>query len=228
MIQAIVTDIEGTTSSLYFVKDVLFPYARERLADFVRTYRDDPQVLPLLEEVRQMAGRTLSLEEIIAQLLEWSDQDKKIAPLKALQGMIWEQGYRKGEFLGHVYPDAVAKLKAWKQAGVCLYVFSSGSVKAQTLLFGHTQWGDLTYLFSGFFDTRTGSKQDPESYRRIAAEIGLAPKAILFLSDVVAELKAAAAAGMKTLWLVREESLQAEDSYPKVRDFSEIDLAKFE
>ncbi|MFN3919834.1 MAG: acireductone synthase [Methylohalobius sp.] len=226
MIQAVVTDIEGTTSSLYFVKDVLFPYARERLADFVRAYRDDLKVMPLLEEVRQICGRNLSLEEIIAQLLEWSDQDKKIAPLKALQGMIWEQGYRKGEFLGHVYPDAVAKLKAWKQEGIRLYVFSSGSVKAQKLLFGHTPWGDLTYLFSGFFDTRTGSKQDPESYRRIAAEIGLAPKAILFLSDSVAELDAATAAGMKTVWLVREEGLQAKGSYLKVKDFSAIDLAK--
>ncbi len=224
MIRAVVTDIEGTTSSLSFVKDVLFPYARERLPDFVLARQGDPEVGRWLEEVRCIVGRRLDLEEVIGQLLKWSDADEKIPPLKALQGMIWETGYRQGDFQGHVYPDAVAKLKAWKDAGICLYVFSSGSVPAQKLLFGHTRWGDLTGLFSGFFDTRIGSKRDPESYRRIAAEIGMKPQAILFLSDVKAELDAADAAGMQTIWLVREASLQPEAGYLKVRDFSKIDL----
>lgn len=226
MIRAVVTDIEGTTSSLSFVKEELFPYARERLPDFVLARQGDPQVRQLLEEVRCIVGCSLDLDEVIGQLLKWSDADEKIPPLKALQGMIWETGYRKGDFQGHVYPDAVAKLKAWKDAGIRLYVFSSGSVPAQKLLFRYTRWGDLTPLFSGFFDTRIGPKRDPESYRKIAAEIGLQPQAILFLSDVKQELEAAEAAGMKTIWLVRGESLQAEAGYLKVRDFSEIDLAE--
>lgn len=225
MIQAILTDIEGTTSSLDFVKEVLFPYARERLAEFVRTRQDDPPVKGCLEEVRRIVGRQLSLEEAIEQLLKWSDADEKIPPLKALQGMIWEAGYRRGDLQGHVYPDAVDKLKAWKEQGYRLYVFSSGSVLAQTLLFGHTQWGDLTPWFSGFFDLRIGSKREPASYLKIATEIGLAPQAVLFLSDMQEELKAAAAAGMKTIWLVRGENLEPEGGDLKVRDFSEIDFA---
>lgn len=227
MIRAVVTDIEGTTSSLSFVKDVLFPYARERLPDFVLARQGDLEVGRWLEEVRRLVGRSLDLDEVIGQLLKWSDADEKIPPLKALQGMIWETGYRQGEFQGHVYPDAVAKLKAWKDAGVSLYVFSSGSVPAQKLLFGHTRWGDLTDLFSAFFDTSIGSKRDPESYRKIAAAIGMQPQAVLFLSDMQAELDAAAAAGMQTIWLVREESVQPASGYHQARDFSEIDLAKF-
>ncbi|XSG85947.1 MAG: acireductone synthase [Methylohalobius sp. ZOD2] len=224
MIRAVVTDIEGTTSSLQFVKDVLFPYARERLANYVRVHRDDPQVAPLLEEVRRLAGQSLDLEEIIGQLLAWSDADEKVTPLKALQGLMWETGYRQGDFQGHVYPDAAAQLKAWHDAGIRLYVFSSGSVAAQKLLFGHTRWGDLTPLFSGFFDTRIGPKRDPESYRKIAAEIDLKPQQILFLSDVKEELEAADVAGMKPIWLVREGNLESDGGYRKIGDFSEIDL----
>ncbi|WP_022948024.1 acireductone synthase [Methylohalobius crimeensis] len=226
MIRAVVTDIEGTTSSLQFVKDVLFPYARERLANYVRVHQDDPQVVPLLEEVRRLAGQSLGLEEIIGQLLAWSDADEKVPPLKALQGLIWETGYRQGDFQGHVYPDAVAQLKAWHDAGICLYVFSSGSVAAQKLLFGHTRWGDLTPLFSGFFDTRIGPKRDPESYRKIAAEIDLKSQQILFLSDVKQELEAADVAGMKPIWLVREGHLESDGGYRKIGDFSEIDLVR--
>lgn len=226
MIQAVVTDIEGTTSSLRFVKDLLFPYARERLANFVRARGNDVTVLPLLEEVRQLTGRDLDLEGIIAQLLEWSDRDEKIAPLKAIQGMIWEHGYQSGELQGHIYPDAVAALRAWKEKGTKLYVFSSGSIQAQKLLFAHTEWGDLTGLFCGFFDTRIGSKKDPKSYFKIAATIGFEPQEIVFLSDVTAELEAANAAGMKTVWLVREGNPKTETAYFTVKDFSEIDLAR--
>ncbi len=226
MIQAIVTDIEGTTSALSFVKEVLFPYARARLPEFVRARCSDPEVKKQVEAVKRIVDRDLELEEVIEQLIRWSDADEKIPPLKALQGMIWEAGYRAGEFQGHVYPDAVAKLKAWKAEGYRLYVFSSGSVKAQKLLFAHTPWGDLTHLFSGFFDTHMGGKREPESYRRIAVEIGLAPQEILFLTDVEAELKAARACGMQTACLVREGDLQPAD-YLKIRSFCEIDLAEF-
>ncbi len=224
MIRAILTDIEGTTSSLSFVKEVLFPYARARLGDFVRRRADDPQVKPLLAEVRRIAGRSLDLDGIVAQLEAWSDRDEKFPPLKALQGMIWQAGYENGDFQGHVYEDAVEKLREWKAQGLGLYVFSSGSVPAQRLLFGHTPYGDLTPLFSGFFDTRTGPKRDPQSYRKIAEAVGLPPAEILFLSDVVEELDAAREAGMATVWLVRDREVQADARHRQVRDFRQIVL----
>src|SRR5512139_3677135 len=133
MTKAILTDIEGTTSSLSFVKDVLFPYARERMAEFVRQHAQDPAVSKELEEVRRLSGKNLSEPEVIEQLIRWIDEDKKITPLKSLQGMIWEDGYKKGDFKGHMYDDAVRHLKRWQQAGIRLYVFSSGSVQAQKL-----------------------------------------------------------------------------------------------
>lgn len=224
MIRAVLTDIEGTTSSLSFVKDVLFPYARQRLGAFVRSHCDDPEVRALLEEVRRIVGRPLDLEGIIAQLEVWSDRDEKVPPLKTLQGMIWKAGYENGDFQGHIYEDAAARLREWKARGIDLYVFSSGSVPAQRLLFGHTPYGDLTPLFSGFFDTRTGPKREADSYRRIAEAIGLVPGEILFLSDVVEELDAAREAGMETVWLVRGGTPDPAARHRQVRDFSSIKL----
>ena len=216
MIKAIVTDIEGTTSSLSFVKDVLFPYARAKLPDFVRQNLNDPQVSQLLADTCLEAGIDCNCatepSTAIAQLIEWIDQDKKITPLKALQGLIWEAGYAQGDFKGHLYPDAIANLKVWKEKGISLYVYSSGSVLAQKLLFGHTDAGDLTPLFSGFFDTNIGGKKEADSYRKIAEAIALPPETILFLSDIKEELDAAKAAGYQTFWLVRglEPDVQAE------------------
>jgi enolase-phosphatase E1 len=223
MIRAILTDIEGTTSSLSFVKDTLFPYARARLGDFVRARREDPEVAQLLVETGALAGAELDLEGSIATLEAWNDADRKAPPLKALQGLIWEEGYRQGAFLGHLYEDAARKLKEWQAAGLALYVFSSGSVQAQKLLFGHTAYGDLTPLFSGYFDTRTGAKQSEDAYRAIAQDIGLPPSDILFLSDIVGELDAARAAGCATCWLVRTPAAPAADSTHLVaQDFDEI------
>jgi enolase-phosphatase E1 len=224
MIKAVVTDIEGTTSALSFVKDILFPYARTRLADFVRAHRHEPAVRAQLEEARRLSGETLDDEQLIAQLIRWSDQDRKLTPLKALQGMIWEQGYRKGELRGHIHEDAVRRLRQWHERGLRLYVFSSGSVQAQRLLFGHSDAGDLTPLFSGYFDTTIGAKREAESYRRIAATIGLAPVEILFLSDVREELDAARAAGLETCWLVREGAAPADPAHPVAHDFDRIGL----
>jgi enolase-phosphatase E1 len=224
MLKAILTDIEGTTSSLSFVKDVLFPYARERMGEFVRRHANEPAVRRELEEVRRLGGKNLGEAEAVEQLIRWIDEDKKITPLKSLQGMIWEDGYRKGDFKGHVYEDAVRQLKAWKQAGLRLYVFSSGSVQAQKLLFAHTDYGDLTPLFSGYFDTTLGSKREADSYRKIAASIGTPPGDILFLSDIREELDAARAAGMQVTWLVRDGALDATAPHRQVRNFDEIRL----
>lgn len=225
MLRAVVTDIEGTTSSLSFVKDVLFPYARTRLADFIRTHRHEPAVREQLDAVRTLVGGTLTDEDVTVQLLQWSDEDRKVAPLKALQGMIWEAGYRRGDFTGHVYPDAVEALKAWKARGLALYIYSSGSVHAQKLLFAHTAWGDLTPLFSGYFDTTTGGKREADSYRKIASLIGWLATEILFLSDVKEELDAAKAAGFMTWQVVRaaDGTLPAA-GHPHARDLGEIAL----
>jgi enolase-phosphatase E1 len=222
MIRAILTDIEGTTSSLSFVKDVLFPYARERMAGFIRQHGNEPQVRELLQQVSQEAGKPLNDDQAITQLREWIDQDRKVTPLKALQGLIWEAGYRNGDYQGHIYDDAAEYLRRWHQQGLKLYVYSSGSVYAQKLLFGHTTHGDLTPLFSGYFDTQVGHKQETGSYQTIAREIGLPAGDILFLSDIEAELDAARDAGMQTAWLVRDGELQPDAAHQQVSTFAKI------
>ncbi|MFN2310000.1 MAG: acireductone synthase [Gammaproteobacteria bacterium] len=224
MVRAVVTDIEGTTSALAFVKDVLFPYARARLADYVAAHAQVPAVRALLDEANVAAGGGLDDAGIVAQLLRWIDEDRKLTPLKSLQGLIWEAGYRDGDFQGHVYADAAAQLRAWQARGLRLYVYSSGSVYAQRLLFGHSEAGDLTPLFSGYYDTSIGAKREPAAYRAIAADIGLPAQEILFLSDIVEELDAARAAGMQTLHLVREGDLDPQARHRQVCDFNAITL----
>ncbi|HYA36711.1 MAG TPA: acireductone synthase [Candidatus Methylomirabilis sp.] len=222
MIKAIITDIEGTTSSLSFVKDVLFPYARERMAEFLRAHAQDPAVRREIEDMRRINGQNLSDAQVAEQLIRWIDEDKKITPLKALQGMIWEDGYKKGAFKGHMYEDAACDLKKWKSAGIALYVFSSGSVHAQKLLFAHSEYGDLTPLFSGYFDTNIGNKREAASYRKIAETIGFPSRDVLFLSDIKEELDAARAAGMQTVCLVRVGALDANAPHRQVRNFDAI------
>lgn len=211
MTKAIVTDIEGTTSSISFVADVLFPYARERLASYCAVHA--AEVAPILAEVQ-----AIEPGDPIATMTRWIDEDRKITPLKTLQGLIWDAGFREGAFKGHVYPDAVAGLRRWHAAGLKLYVFSSGSVAAQKLIFGFSEAGDLTPLFSGYFDTTTGPKREAVAYERIAEAIGLPPGEVLFLSDVAAETDAAKAAGMQALLIDRNGG--AAD----ISSFDEIDF----
>jgi len=223
-IKAIVTDIEGTTSSLSFVKDVLFPYARAHMRTFIQQHAEEPKVAALIEDVRQETGEALSLEGVIGTLEQWIDTDKKITPLKALQGMLWETGYQQGDFKGHIYPDAKQQLEQWHQHGIKLFVYSSGSVHAQKLLFGYTEYGDLNYLFSGYFDTRIGAKVERDSYQHITEAITIPANEILFLSDVQVELDAAKAAGMQTTWLVRDGTIDSRAPHPQVKDFSAIEI----
>ena len=223
-IKAIVTDIEGTTSSLSFVKDVLFPYARAQMGEFIQQHAEEPAITALIEDVRREAGDDLSLEGVIQTLEQWIDADNKITPLKALQGLLWETGYQQGDFKGHIYSDAKQKLEQWHQQGIRLYVYSSGSVHAQKLLFGYTEYGDLNYLFSGYFDTRIGAKVEPDSYRHIAEAIKLPANEILFLSDVTPELDAAKKTGMQTAWLIRDGDLDPQASHYQVENFSAIKI----
>lgn len=159
-IKAILTDIEGTTSAVSFVFDVLFPFAKKHLPGFVRQNAGQPAVASQLQAVRTEAGEPdADVERVIAILLEWIAEDRKATPLKALQGMVWEQGYNAGQLKGHVYPDAVDALKHWHQQGYRLYVYSSGSIQAQQLIFGCSEAGDLSGLFSGYFDTTSGDRK---------------------------------------------------------------------
>lgn len=224
MLRAIVTDIEGTTSSLSFVKDVLFPYARAHLADYVQQHSNDKKIQKIIADVVNEVGQELSQQQVIEQMIQWIDEDKKITPLKALQGLIWEAGYQGGDYQGHIYADAKERLEQWKEQGIDLYVYSSGSVHAQKLLFGHTAYGDLNPLFNGYFDTRIGAKQEAQSYRNILDELQLPGNEVLFLSDIVAELDAARAAGMRTGWLVREAENNVNSEHRQAKDFTEINI----
>ncbi len=223
-IRAIVTDIEGTTSSIDFVRDVLFPYARKRLPAFIETHGDTPEVQHWLHEAASEAGLVeASRQEIIELLLQWIDADRKSTALKALQGMIWKDGYAGGDYRAHLYPEVAARLREWRADGLRLYVYSSGSVPAQKLFFQYSEAGDLTPLFAGYFDTETGPKREAESYRRIAAAIEEEPRHLLFLSDIVEELDAARAAGFHTGWLIREPlALPGSPRHTVYRDFDAI------
>lgn len=227
MIKAIVTDIEGTTTKLSFVKDVLFPYAHQHLPEYVKNNQHKPEVKAALEEAKKIVqDNTLTTEELIQVFLLWIEQDKKITPLKTLQGFIWQEGYQSGKLKSHVYVDAAEYLIQWKKQGLTLVIFSSGSILAQKLLFAHTEYGDLTTLFTDFFDTTTGPKNAAESYQKIAQDINVPAQNILFLSDIAAELDAAAQAGMQVLGLEREDNVPA-SQHIFVKDFAAIDLESY-
>lgn len=202
---AIVTDIEGTTSRISFVTDVLFPYAAAQLPQFIERQQHVPAVAAELAACRQLLNDDqASVAKIAAALQQWIAEDRKYTPLKTLQGMVWQHGYQSGAFTGHVYADVPPALQQWQQQGSKLYVYSSGSVQAQQLLFRHSDAGDLTPLFSGYFDTRIGAKREISSYAAILQQLQLPPKQVLFLSDIVAELDAASQLGIATIQLVRE------------------------
>ncbi|QRK85989.1 acireductone synthase [Pseudomonas granadensis] len=204
-INAILTDIEGTTSAVSFVFDVLFPYAAKHLPDFVRQNAERADVAEQLDAVRRDSNEpNADIERVVEILLGWIAEDRKATPLKALQGMVWAEGYHAGQLKGHVYPDAVEALQRWHQAGYQLFVYSSGSIQAQKLIFGCSEAGDLTPLFSGYFDTTSGGKREAQSYTNIQQALGVAAEEILFLSDIVEELDAAQSAGLKTCGLARE------------------------
>ncbi len=229
--KTILTDIEGTTSSISFVKEVLFPYARRELPDFVRKNSHDPKVRHWLDQVQlELGSEFFNDEHLIETLLNWIDKDRKHTALKALQGMIWVAGYTEGDFAAHIYDDASAMLKQWHADGHRIYVYSSGSVPSQKLFFSHTIAGDLTPLFSGYFDTEMGGKRDAESYRRIAEEIGIDPAEIIFLSDIVEELDAADEACMDTVLLDRLNDYpvprhdEATHGHHRVESFKDISV----
>jgi enolase-phosphatase E1 len=208
--RAILLDIEGTTTPIAFVKDVLFPFARSNAASFLAAHRQDPEVqadLALLAEERRREsqdGAPPGESSDPLPFLFWlMDRDRKSTALKALQGRIWRDGYESGALVSEVYPDVVPALARFRATGIDVSIFSSGSVLAQRLLFAHTNGGDLRPYLSLYFDTTTGGKKEPASYARIASELGLAPGQVLFVSDAAEELDAAEQAGMEVALCVR-------------------------
>lgn len=222
MIKALLTDIEGTITRISFVKDVLFPYAAKQLPEFVKTQQTQSAVAEQITAVKAIIEQPdANIDVVINTLLAWIRDDKKITPLKQLQGMIWQTGYENGDFTGHLYPDAYQLLVAQQQAGQQLYVYSSGSVKAQHLIFNYSDFGDIRSLFTDYFDTNVGAKQEVIAYENIIAQLPFAANEVLFLSDVAAELDAAKGAGLKTLHLIRDgQASSPEHNY--INDFSQF------
>jgi enolase-phosphatase E1 len=229
-IKAILVDIEGTTSSINFVHEVLFPYARSKLSSFIKNNITKAEVKKIISEAFEIEGleasdQDIRIEKSIKLFEKWIIEDKKIKPLKDLQGMIWESGYRNKDFFGHVYEDAYQTLLEWHGSGLKIFIYSSGSINAQKLLFGHSSYGDLNYLFSGNFDTQIGSKKEFESYRKITEAIKLKASEIMFLSDNSDELKAAKESGMNVIKLARpEDKIESDIKYLSVKNFLEINF----
>jgi enolase-phosphatase E1 len=225
----VLTDIEGTTTPLSFVLEVLFPHARRRLDAACAS--GEPRFAEALGLLRQEYEEEEARSG--ADLPDFGDgspyahrlmeEDRKSPGLKKLQGLLWEEGYRTGELQGQVYPDVAEALRAWKERGLKVRVFSSGSVLAQKLLFGHSDQGDLVPFFEGFHDTGTGAKHSPSSYTAIAAAFGLPPGDILFLSDVTAELDTARSAGFQTGLFLRPGNRPADaNGHQVLRSFTEL------
>ncbi|MEU6376286.1 acireductone synthase [Streptomyces sp. NPDC046909] len=204
-VDAVVLDIEGTTSATGFVVDVLYPYSRSRFGALLAERGDDPDVARAVAQVREELGDPDADAAAVEKALNaWLDEDRKATPLKTLQGIIWSEGFARGDLVSHFYDDVVPELRAWHAAGTRLYVYSSGSVAAQRAWFTNSPAGDLTSLVSGLYDTENaGPKQEPESYRRIAEATGVEPSRLLFLSDRPGELDAAVAAGWRAVGIRR-------------------------
>jgi len=235
-VKSVLLDIEGTTTPISFVHDVLFSYARTRVREFLTINFDSDEVgadIALLREehasdVREKRNPPALDEsdvESIAKYVEWLiGRDSKSTGLKSLQGKIWREGYVKGDLKAQVFADVRPALERWRAKGLNVSIFSSGSVLAQQLLFAHTEAGDLTPLIQNYFDTKVGKKGEAESYRRIAEALNVNPGEILFVSDVVAELNAATEAGMKTLLSIRPSnpSQAAAAQHTEIQNFDWI------
>lgn len=222
-IGCILTDVEGTTSSIAFVAEILFPYAARHLPAYIDARRQDAQVRQHLDGVRRRAGLAEGDDSAVAAtLLQWIAEDRKDPDLKALQGLVWEDGFRSRAFTAHVYPEVPGLLVRWHARGLRLAVYSSGSIHAQRLFFGHCDVGDLTRLFTAHFDTGSGGKREAASYAGICRALAVTADEVLFLSDVLAELDAAAAAGLRTHLICRAGDLPR-CPHPVARDFAEVD-----
>src|SRR5688500_12165433 len=243
-VRGVLLDIEGTTSSISFVYDVMFPFIRRELDVFLKDHWGQPQLMAAADQIAQDAGHEnlramcdeqsarddWQAQEVIRhEVTALMDKDAKTTGLKALQGLIWQAGFECGELLAHVYDDVPPALAAWNAAGKDVRIYSSGSVQAQKLFFGHTVAGNLLGQLRGHYDTTTGPKKEAQSYHQIAADIGLPPGELLFLSDIVAELDAARTAGMQTALVVRPGNAKGQagtgQGHLEISSFDEIELS---
>lgn len=233
--KAILLDIEGTTSSVSFVYDVMFPRVLSQLSGFLDTHWQDVDVQLACDQIARDAGHASveawcgansmdQRENIQAEVIRLMQADVKATGLKQLQGLIWRDGFESGDMRAHVYADVPKSLLRWRAAGLDMRVYSSGSVQAQRLFFGHTEFGDLLSFFSGHYDTTIGSKKEQASYQKIARDWGVPEDQILFLSDVVAELEAARAAGLQTALCMRPGNAPVDDSrgHACIASFDEV------
>jgi enolase-phosphatase E1 len=228
-IRAILLDIEGTTTPIAFVHDVLFPYSRNNLSSYLKQHANSPELLADLtlladeyaQDVIEDKHPALLVEPYILWLI---DQDRKSPALKSLQGKIWKQGYIDGSLKAPLFPDVLPAMERWRQQNIQLAIFSSGSVLAQKLLFQHTDAGDVTHYIQGFFDTSVGKKVERKSYQQIAQELEVHANNFLFISDVSAELKAACAASMNALLCIRPGNPAQTDiaGFQTIHSFAEI------
>lgn len=233
MPKAYLIDIEGTTTPIDFVTKTLFPYARKAVPGFIeRSLADLESRLALVGDCCLLAEEHAKETHAPAwpdkpdpttavPYVQWLiDQDRKSTGLKSLQGRIWKEGYESGEIKGEVYPDVWPAVRRWKADGAKVAIFSSGSVLAQKLIFGHLPEGDMTPLIDAYFDTTTGSKREAESYRRIAEELGVAASDVLFLSDISAEVDAARKGGLQALQVARPGTAATDET--AIADFSSL------
>ncbi len=235
-VRGVLLDIEGTTSSISFVHDVMFPFVREHLSDFLHRRWHSTEMDSVREQLAKDDGQSnwdawlesrrvepeSALEVFQQRILEWMDADAKVTGLKSLQGLIWDSGFKNGQLRSHVYPDVLPAIRKWRDQGLDVRIYSSGSIAAQKLFFGHVaEHGDVLSLFSGHYDTTIGNKREAASYQKVAADWGLAPSEILFVSDLEPELAAAHAAGIQVVASVRpgNAALSSETQWPMVSGF---------
>lgn len=240
-IRGVLLDIEGTTTPISFVHEVLFPYARAHVKSYLDQHLESPETTATLEQLRWehtldverdlsppvLFGQTRDAEiNSIARFVEWLiDLDRKSTGLKALQGEIWKQGYLEGTLEAPLFPDVLPAFERWRGAGLKIAIFSSGSVLAQRLLFAHTEVSDVTRFIDAYFDTTTGPKQDRESYRLIAAQLGANASDLLFVSDMSDELDAAREAGFQTCLCVRPGNQpQPDHEHTVITRFDEVEF----
>jgi len=238
--RVILLDIEGTVSEIAFVHQVLFPYARQHVGGFLGSHLARPEIQDVIGLMAKDAGAPdgsswcpfpIESPEGIAWLVQqvhaWMDRDAKLTGLKALQGFIWESGYRDGLLRSHIFPDVPECLRRWTESGKTVAIYSSGSRAAQKLLFAHTTAGDLTPWISAYFDTTSGGKRETTSYHTIARQLGVPESSVLFLSDIPEELAAAASAGMSTSLVNRPGNRATDDqNHPRIRSLEEISVVK--
>ncbi len=225
-------DIEGTTSSIRFVADEMFPFARRNLAAFLEQNESNTTIMETTHEICREAtslgwSDTWPGNSVVSAVNFLMDRDAKTTGLKQLQGMIWESGFHSGELIAHVYDEVPGCLRKWRAQGLDLRIYSSGSVTAQKLFFGHTSAGNLLDLFTAHYDTNIGAKRETQSYAYITKDFGLPPQEIVFISDIVEELEAAAEVGLQCILSIRSENASISNVHPfrSIRSFDEVFFA---